>query len=316
MNKHTIQWDRPSNSYRTLVALDDEFASGPPAGEDELPHLLQQAIQYFEGEGTHSKRRGTLPPRTALDDVPGLLRRLRALLTVRPPAPLPPHVHAWLDALLQHQRRASGDVDAGDLAAVSEAVPQTWFRPSEAVAIWQGDITRLAADAIVNAANAELLGCFRPFHPCIDNAIHWAAGPRLREDCGRIMTAQGHTEVTGGAKITRGYNLPARFVLHTVGPIVQGSLTDVHRRHLGQCYRACLDVAADVGGIQTLAFCAISTGVFGFPKRAAASIAVQAVAAWMNERPRHFSKVIFNVFSDEDEAAYVGAFSGRTVHDS
>jgi hypothetical protein len=127
MNEHTVQWDRPSNGYRTVVALDDEFASGPPAGEDELPHLLQQAIQYFEGEGTHSKRRGTLPPRTALDDVPGPLRRLRALLTVRPPAPLPPHVHAWLDALLQHQRRASGDVDAGDLAAVSEAVPQTWF---------------------------------------------------------------------------------------------------------------------------------------------------------------------------------------------
>lgn len=315
MNEHTVQWDRPSNSYRTLVALDDEFASGPPAGEDELPQLLQQAVQYFEGEGTQEPR-GILPPRTALDDVPGLLRWLRALLTVRPPAPLPPHVHAWLDAILQHQRRASGHVDAGSLAAVSEILPQTWFRPSKAVAIWQGDITRLAADAIVNAANAELLGCFRPFHVCIDNAIHWAAGPRLREDCGRIMTAQGHPQVTGVAKITRGYNLPARFVLHTVGPIVQGPLTEMHRRNLAQCYRACLDVAADVGGIQTLAFCAISTGVFGFPKRAAASIAVQAVAAWMNERPTHLSTVIFNVFSDEDEAAYVDALAGRTGHES
>ena len=181
----------------------------------------------------------------------------------------------------------------------------------EAIALWHGDITRLRVDAIVNAANAQLLGCFQPFHACIDNAIHWAAGPRLREDCGRIMATQGHVEATGLAKITRGYNLPARFVVHTVGPIVHGHLTEGHRRELARCYRTCLDEAAEVGGIHTLAFCAISTGVFGFPKRPAAAVAIDAVSTWMEARPRMLSRVVFVVFSDEDRAAYTAALTGR-----
>src|SRR5688572_20500066 len=219
----------------------------------KLLALLRKAVEYLQSENAD----GRADPNRPVGTTPAELRdSLRRLLTIRPPAPLPTHVHEWLDTILQNEREAAGTVDAMSLAPTETR--NAWFEPAECVALWQGDITRLAADAIVNAANAELLGCFRPFHVCIDNAIHWAAGPRLREDCGRIMTAQGHPEVTGVAKITRGYNLPARFVLHTVGPIVQGPLTEMHRRNLAQCYRACLDVAADVGGIQTLAFCAIS----------------------------------------------------------
>jgi O-acetyl-ADP-ribose deacetylase (regulator of RNase III) len=231
-------------------------------------------------------------------------------LTVRPPASLPPHVHAWLDAILQHDLRASREVGADELPSGGHEIPNTWFRPLDGIALWQGDITRLRADAIVNAANAQLLGCFQPFHACIDNAIHWAAAPKMREDCGRIMAAQGHVEATGFAKITRGYNLPARFVLHTVGPVVRGHLTEAHRRDLARCYRTCLDVAAGVGGIRTLAFCAISTGAFAFPKVPAAAVALNAVAAWMEERPRALSKVIFVVFSDEDRAAYTAGLTG------
>jgi len=204
-------------------------------------------------------------------------------------------------------------MDPALLDAGVDETPNTWFEPAECVALWQGDITRFAADAMVNAANAAFLRCFRPFVACIDNAIHWAAGPRLREECGRIMATQRAEEPTGLAKITRG-NLPALFVLHTVGPIVRGPLTETHKLDLGGCYRSCLDVAADVGGIRTVAFCALSTGVFGFPKREAAAIALRTVAGWLGDHPGVFSKVIFNVFSDADRDTYAAAFAGRTSH--
>lgn len=151
--------------------------------------------------------------------------------------------------------------------------------PSDKFVLWQGDITQLNADAIVNAANKYMLGCFQPLHACIDNAIHSAAGPQLREDCETIMSNQKESEMTGGAKITRGYNLPAKFDLHTVGPIVpKGTeLTEKQKAELASCYQACLEVANEIGGIKTIAFCAISTGVFGFPKPDAANIAIKTV---------------------------------------
>jgi O-acetyl-ADP-ribose deacetylase (regulator of RNase III) len=298
-------------AHPTLVGLDDAFIPAPAASDEDVPGLLRQAIGFFRDEADR-RQQGVRPSGGCADDVEVLRRDLRALLTVRPPASLPPEVHGWLDAVLQHERHGSLEVDAGDLPSVHHDIPGTWFRPSKAIALWQGDITRLGADAIVNAANAQLLGCFQPFHACIDNAIHWAAGPRLREDCGRIMAMQGHSEATGLAKITRAYNLPSRFVLHTVGPIVQGPLTETHRRDLARCYRSCLEVAAEVRSIRTVAFCAISTGVFGFPKLPAADIAINTVVAWMQERPNAFSKVIFNVFSAEDLAAYTTALTRRT----
>jgi O-acetyl-ADP-ribose deacetylase (regulator of RNase III) len=284
----------------------------PESRDDrELLALLKRAVDYLETEDTNGRVERSEPARERSDEIRG---RLRRLLTVRPPGPLPTHVHEWLDTLLQIDRDAVGTVEAKSLAPVSAEIPNTWFSPAECVALWQGDITRLAADAIVNAANSQLLGCFRPFHACIDNAIHWAAGPRLREECGQIVATQQSEEPTGLAKITRGYNLPARFVLHTVGPIVQGVLTDRHKRELSSCYRSCLDVAAEAGGIRTVAFCAVSTGVFGFPKPEAATIALRAVAEWLRDHPGVLSKVIFNVFSDDDRETYAAALEGRTFH--
>jgi O-acetyl-ADP-ribose deacetylase (regulator of RNase III) len=310
-NEHRIRREGPSHrDYAAMVALDHAFVPAPAASDDNFPGFLRQAIGFLESE-IDPRQPGWRPSASDVNDVGSLRRDLRALLTVRLPAPLPPQVHTWVDAILQHERRASREVDAEDLPSVSLDLPATWFRPADGIALWQGDITNLRADAIVNAANAQLLGCFQPFHACIDNAIHWAAGPRMREDCGRIMAAQGHVEATGLAKITRAYNLPARFALHTVGPIVRGHLTEAHRRDLARCYRTCLDVAAEVNGIRTLAFCAISTGIFGFPKLPAAVVAVDAVAAWIEERPGAFSKVVFVVFSDEDRAAYTAALTGR-----
>ncbi|MFF5537215.1 macro domain-containing protein [Streptomyces cinerochromogenes] len=165
-------------------------------------------------------------------------------------------------------------------------------------------MTTLAADAVVNAANHALLGCFKPLHACIDNAIHTAAGPRLREDCHTIMSLQGGPEPTGSAKITRGYHLPARYVVHTVGPVVEGPLRPAHAQLLAASYRACLDLAAATGTIRTLAFCAISTGVFGYPKAPAARLALRTVADWLADHPGRLDRVVLTAFTDDDHATY------------
>jgi O-acetyl-ADP-ribose deacetylase (regulator of RNase III) len=171
---------------------------------------------------------------------------------------------------------------------------------------WQGDITTLHADAIVNAANSQMQGCFQPFHACIDNAIHTAAGPRLREDCHTIIQLQGEDEMTGTAKITRGYNLPSRFVLHTVGPIIhQGApLTNGDRQALADCYTSCLDLVLQHGDIESVAFCAISTGVFGFPKEEATKIAINTVKAWLSRNTQNIKQVIFNTFDEYTTQLY------------
>lgn len=220
-------------------------------------------------------------------------RLLRSLMNVRPPKPLRQDFLRVQDDLLSAEREEKGVVDA-------VALPVTAAHPQ--IALWQGDITRLAADAIVDADNSGLLGCFIPCHGCIDNAIHSAAGLQLREECHRVMQAQGHPEPTGRARLTGGYNLPARYVLHTVGPIVQGALTDRHRRELADCYRACLSLAAE-RGLQAVAFCCISTGEFRFPNREAAEIAVNAVTDFL-QAETSIQRVIFNVFKDIDAAIY------------
>ena len=169
------------------------------------------------------------------------------------------------------------------------------------VVLWQGDITRLDADAIVNAANSQLLGCFRPGHNCIDNVIHSAAGLQLREECAALMRAQGHEEPTGTAKLTGGYNLPAKHVLHTVGPIISGPLREEDRALLASCYRSCMELAAE-RGLKSLAFCCISTGVFRFPKEEAARIAVDTVQNCLRESP--VERVVFCVHGDENLRIY------------
>ncbi len=168
--------------------------------------------------------------------------------------------------------------------------------------LWQGDITTLRCDAIVNAANSQMLGCFRPCHGCIDNAIHTFAGVQLRRNCNEIMQKQGHNEPTGQAKITPAYNLPCKYVLHTVGPIVSGRLTEEHCELLKSCYLSCLKLA-EKNSCKSIAFCCISTGVFGFPQREAAQIAVDTVKRYKEENHSDI-KVIFNVFKDDDYAIY------------
>ena len=223
----------------------------------------------------------------------GARRLLRALMNIRPPLPLDPDFLRLQDALLSAEREERGVVDAA-------ALPEVPGHPG--IALWQGDITRLRADAVVNAANSTLLGCFHPCHGCIDNAIHSAAGLQLRDACARLMEAQGHSEPAGGAKLTGGYNLPARHVLHTVGPIITGPLTGADRAALASCYTACLSLAAEYG-LHSVAFCCISTGEFRFPRREAAGIAVDAVTRFLS-RPTSIRKVIFNVFQDADAALY------------
>lgn len=224
---------------------------------------------------------------------------LRGLMNVRPPMPLAPDLLAVQDALLSAEREERGVVDAMSLPD---------FPDHPGVALWRGDITRLKADAIVNAANSALLGCFHPCHGCIDNAIHSAAGLQLREECRRLMAAQGHAEPTGQAKITTGYNLPARYVLHTVGPTVQGVVTNRDREELASCYRSCLALAAEKG-LVSVAFCCISTGEFHFPNQEAARIALDTVTAFL-QTSSSIQKVIFNVFKESDARIYQELLGG------
>jgi len=291
------------DTYRALVALDQPF-DADVATSARLPALVDQAIAFLEAETHNGRRRGMRAGPSGSSHLAEARRSLRALLTVRPPAPLPEHAQEWLDAILRHDREATPVVDVASLPRLSFHVAGGTLEPRATLVLWQGDITCLAIDAIVNAANSQMLGCFVPFHACIDNAIHSVAGPRLREDCARIMAAQGSEEPTGVAKVTRGYHLPARFVLHTVGPIVRGPLTGGHRDDLARCYTSCLELAAAVGTIRSVAFCAISTGVFGFPKVAAAEIAVRTVSLWLDAHPGVLSTLVFNVFGDDDREVY------------
>ena len=218
---------------------------------------------------------------------------LRCLMNVREPKALSPRFLEAQDALLAHEREAKGVVQVADLPTVPG---------DDRLVLWQGDITRLDADAIVNAANSALLGCFRPGHNCIDNVIHSAAGLQLREACAAIMRAQGHPEPTGTAKLTPGFNLPAKHVLHTVGPIIEGPLTDADRALLASCYRSCMQLAAD-SGLKSIAFCCISTGVFRFPKDEAARIAVETVREMLRQLPG-LERIVFCVHGEENAALY------------
>ncbi|ULQ60978.1 protein-ADP-ribose hydrolase [Brucepastera parasyntrophica] len=230
-------------------------------------------------------------------------RLLRALLNIRDPRPVPAEILALLDRFLWTERLEAGIAETDKIPVIRDS-PGSGRKSADTIALWQGDICRLDTDAIVNAANGKLLGCFQPLHSCIDNAIHSAAGPQLRADCDIIMKLQDCDEPPGQAKITRAYNLPSRFVIHTVGPIVNTELEQFHRVLLASCYRACLDLAADSGRIKTIAFCCISTGVYGFPAKEAVPIAVETVSAWLEQNPYTFEKVIFNVFTNSDYDLY------------
>ena len=221
-------------------------------------------------------------------------RLLRSLMNVRPPMPVSEEYLKIQDAYLQEVMAEKEITDAESLKPCP-ADSRLFLR--------QGDITALRCDAIVNAANSQLLGCFQPCHSCVDNMIHTMSGVQLRLACHEMMEKQGHEEPAGRAKITPGFNLPCRYVLHTVGPVVNGLLTDTHREQLAACYRSCLDLAKEKG-LGSIAFCCISTGDSCFPNQEAAEIAIQTVRTWLEDNPKGIRRIIFNVFKDEDREIY------------
>jgi O-acetyl-ADP-ribose deacetylase (regulator of RNase III) len=223
---------------------------------------------------------------------------LRSLMNLRSPAPLSAEYLALQDELLGSERDEKGVVDALVLPGLDGG----------RLALWQGDITRLAADAIVNAANSELLGCFHPCHCCVDNVIHSAAGLQLRAECDALMRAQGHPEPAGSVKVTKAYNLPSRYIFHTVGPIIRGELMPSHCETLERCYAACLR-AADERGLSSIAFCCVSTGEYGFPPLKAASIAVETIRDYLRTS-KCISRVVLNVFRDSDREIYEAELEG------
>ncbi len=281
-------------TYAREIALLEPFIPPDPLrGREERKEAVSRALGFLLAEpGWESTRRryaGSLPA-----DYQSRRALLRDLLVLRPELPLD---DSWLlpvEALLQAELGDRGVTEAGTL-------PE--FEPG--LCLWRGDVTLLKAGAIVNAANSWLLGCRIPGHACIDNAIHCGAGPRLRDDCARIIAVRGGAEPTGAAKITRGYCLPASFVLHTVGPIVGGGRPGPEQEaELAACYRSCLEIAGEIPVIRSLAFCCISTGVFGYPKDLAARAALDCVRAWLKANPGRLDRVVFNVFGAEDERIY------------
>ncbi len=216
---------------------------------------------------------------------------LRALMNVRLPAQIDDEFLIVQDEYLKNEINDKGIVDISALESVENNIY-----------LWKGDITLLKVDAIVNAANSAMTGCYHPLHNCIDNCIHTYAGVQLRNYCNNLMQKQGYEEPTGQAKITPAFNLPSKYVIHTVGPIVNGHLTQKHCDLLASCYASCIELA-DKNNCESIAFCCISTGVFGFPKEKAAEIAIATINEYIVKTNSKI-KVVFNVFKDDDFALY------------
>ena len=216
---------------------------------------------------------------------------LRGLMNIRPPRPISQSFLRIQDAYLQEEQRKKGLVSLDTLSPIQPGIY-----------LWRGDITTLSCDAIVNAANSGMTGCYVPNHHCIDNCIHTFSGVQLRLVCANLMQQQGYAEPTGQAKITPAYNLPCRYILHTVGPIISGRVSRKDRAALASCYHSCLELAA-AHQLESVAFCCISTGEFHFPNEQAAEIAVQTVQQFLRQETS-VKQVIFNVFKDVDQAIY------------
>lgn len=230
------------------------------------------------------------------EDAEGQRHLLRGLMNLRPPRSIGAEFLQAQDEYLREETAAKGITDISELTPVQPGLY-----------LWQGDITTLKCDAIVNAANSGMTGCYIPNHRCIDNAIHTFAGLQLRLACEKIMESQGYPEPTGQAKITPAFDLPCRCILHTVGPIIDGRVTKHDKELLASCYRSCLELAAD-NQLESVAFCCISTGEFRFPNESAAEIAVRTVKEFLKKQTS-VKKVIFNVFKDRDKQIYARLLS-------
>ena len=256
--------------------------------EERLDYL----VEAFKADSVQYKDLQTPP------DTEGKRRILRSLMNIRMPKYMPENVLEVQDEYLRERIRENGIVQLSD-------IPLT----KGCISIWQGDITRLAVDGIVNAANSQMLGCFVPMHTCIDNCIHTFAGVQLRAECNRQMDelrakyGSDYEQPTAVPMLTDAYNLPTKKVIHIVGPIVNYRLTPGLEKDLADCYRNTLDMCVE-NGLKSVAFCCISTGVFNFPNKRAAEIAVKTVNEWLAENPDKMDRVIFNVFKDEDKEYY------------
>ena len=238
---------------------------------------------------------------TTPSDTEGKRQLLRSLMNIRMPKEMPEEVLKVQDEYLSGRVQEKGVVRLSDIPAIKDS--------NNILSIWQGDITRLRVDAIVNAANSQMLGCFVPMHTCIDNCIHTFAGVQLRAECSRQMKkmraryGRDYEQPTAVPMLTDAYNLPAKKVVHVVGPIVQDELTPELEEDLADCYTNTLELCAE-NGLRSVAFCCISTGVFRFPNKRAAEIAVHTVKEWLEAHPGKMDRVIFNVFKDEDRRYY------------
>ncbi|CAF1186996.1 unnamed protein product [Rotaria sp. Silwood1] len=257
--------------------------------------LVRHLAEYFSGPSNSLSRQSVEDQRAFI----------RHVLTIRDPTPnhrYSSQIYDLIDRMLTYER------DYMKTLTQATKLPMQ-FTSFPYIRVWRGDITTLIIDAIVNAGNSNLLGCFQPTHICIDNVIHAAAGPRLRDDCYTIMEKQQRPEPVGHAKITIGYNLPSKYVLHTVGPQLHHDtrITQDDVRELASCYEACLNLAAEIDTITSIAFCCISTGLFAFPADHACRIAIQTVINWFRKQKSNtkLSLIVFDVFTLEDEQRYV-----------
>ena len=299
------------NSSYSLIRLNMDEAVVPESFGERAIGIggdMAKAITDIRGAGimTQDEQREYLIQYLLKEEIPfgrqniptdkqGQENLLRSLMNVRPPRPISNDFLKIQDEYLTERNIERGITDVDTLAPV---------KSDSRLYIWQGNITTLKCDAIVNACNSQMLGCFSPMHACIDNFIHTYAGMELRLKMHEIMAKQGHEEETGKAKITSGYNLPTKYILHTVGPIIQWKVTKEDEDLLASCYTECLKLAADTG-VESIAFCCLSTGVFRFPQQRAAEIATNTVKQYLNKDSR-IKKVIFNVFKDEDLKIYSG----------
>lgn len=276
---------------------------------------LVRLTQYFATEAVRAGDVAAFPPPAALADLPPveLRRLLDGLLTIRPPRPVPDDdVREDLDEMLAAEvaQRVldAGAPDAQTLPTLS-STHGVEGPMGRSVALWRGDLTTLRAGAIVNAANAEMLGCRVPGHTCIDNVIHAVAGPGLRAECAEYMRGRGgRPEETGRALLTDGYHLPAGHVIHTVGPIVDGGVAEEHRDLLASSYRSVLDAAADAG-LDSIGLCSVSTGAFGYPKEEAAPLVVSVIDQWLGAHPDAGLRIVICAFTQEDVDAYEAALA-------
>lgn len=259
--------------------------------------IIRRIADYFSRSSSSLSHRSTEEQRAFI----------RHVLTVRDPGSesnYSEEIYDLIDQMLIYERDHMKTLTQSiDLPVQFQSLPK--------IRVWRGDITTLKVDAIVNAANSGLLGCFQPTHLCIDNVIHAAAGPRLRDDCYKIMQKQRQSEPVGQAKVTVGYNLPSKYVLHTVGPQLdpRARVTEEDARQLASCYESCLNLAAEMNTITSISFCCISTGLFAFPADHACRIAIETVINWLEQQGSNpkLSLIVFDVFSLEDEQRYLNA---------